>query len=768
MLHRSLVSTAVLLSLSSMPGLAFASPGVLGVTGATQSAADTTPITIGEVTKAAPPERGTGTLSMEMVKRASPTENFQSVLRNIPGFTVTSTGPGNLTTSDSTFDYQGFNSDQVGVQFDGVPLINTFRGGTNGQGDDHALTPIGMGDFSRVKIYSGANSPAETGINALGGTIDYAPTKPSKHFGVSITGGGGVYTSGNGSSGFGGITINSGVLPYVGTRFLASYNYQPFQSYVNYVHSINNDYYFAAIQPYNHGMSQLSLYTIYNQELAQFPDRVPVALLNKFGRFYQWAPNIAANWNTTSSYTTIVGWKSIINSHLLAKAKFFVTQDNNNRTAYTNANYKGVYDGYLLPTSPKSYANPAKSGRPDNTYNPTALFGSSYNGTQYQRYIDNFGNVGFSPSLEFLLPYNVVTLGGTYISSRDHSAEYWYGTSDVPAIDGYNDAWDEHDSRQISDVFLQDRVSLFNHHLIVTPGAKYYLVDTTCDDIEGYYYNYGGTVSNTYNYWEPSFGISYLINKHADVYFHYGRVYKVPNISAYYSVIGNAPTPGPVQIKPEDVDSFDTGVRYNAGPLKTSLSYFLRLFHNKFGYYYNGLTGITYQYNVGSALYQGFTAAADLKLPDNFNAFANYTLTAAHYTSNFEASDGASVSSGENVARVPTYNLNFGIGYHLAGFNARLTDHVIGTQYINTNKGVNSGLSLRPYNITNLNLGYQWKPDIAGVKSLYFNLYVDNLFNAKYFSTADLYLGEPSQGGHFIEAEVGAPTFVGADLKASF
>ncbi len=766
--HKPLL-LALGLALSQFPLLAQAQDN--GVTAATDSSINSSskkPITIGEVEKAAPPERGTGALTKEVVKHASPNENYQSILRNIPGFSVISSGPGNLTTSDSTFTYQGFNSDQVGVDFDGVPLINTFRGGASGQGDDHALTPIGMGQFSGVKVYSGANTPSETGINALGGTIDYTPTQPGKTFSFSVSGGGGIYTGGTGDSSSAGLAINSGILPYIGTRMLFSYNYQPYQSYIQHVHSINNNYYFAAVQPYNHGMSQLSIYTIYNHETGQYPERVPVALLDKYGRDFQWNPNIYANWNNTSSFSTVIGWKSIINKHLLAKAKFFVTQNNNDRISYSNAAYDGDFDGYLLPTSTESYANPSASGLPDNTYNPTALFGSSYNGTQYHRYIDNFGNVGFSPSLDFLLPHNVVTLGGQYIYSTDHSAEYWYGSYDVPTIDGYNDAWDEHDQRQISDVYLQDRISLLNHHLTIIPGAKYYLVQTNCTDIEGYYYNYPGSVGNTYNFWEPSFGISYLFNKDLDAYFHYGRVYKVPNISAYYDEIGNSPVPGAVLIKPEYVDSFDAGVRYNTGPLHTSLSYFLRLFNNKFGYYYDGLTGMTYQYNVGTALYQGFTASADLQLPDQFNAFANYTLTAAHYTSNFEGSDGADVTAGESVARVPTYNLNFGLGYHLAGFSARVTDHVVGAQYINTNKGVNSGLNLHPYNVTDLNLGYSLQPMTMGLKKLSFNFYVDNLFNAQYYSSADLYLGSASEGGHFVEAQVGAPTFVGADIKATF
>nr|NDU42032.1 TonB-dependent receptor plug domain-containing protein [Acidithiobacillus ferrianus] len=437
------------------------------------------------------------------------------MLRNIPGFTVISTGPGNLTTSDHTFTYQGFNSDQIGVNLDGVPLINTFRGGTNGQGGDHALTPIGMGQFSGVSVYSGANTPSETGINALGATLNYKPRMPTSKFYTEISGSGGLYSGGVGDSASGGFSVNSGTLPYTGTKLYANYYYSPFHSFINHVFSINNNYYFAALQPYNHGMSQLSLITIYNHEIAQQPSTVPLPLLQKYDRSFQWAPNIWNNHTTTSSYTSILGWKSILNRHMLAKAKFFITQNNNDRTAYANAAYKGGYDGYPLPTALKSYANPSTTGRPSNTYNPTALFGSSYNGTQYQRYIDNFGNAGLMPSLIFLLPGNTLTLGGLYMFSKDHSAEYWYGAPAVPMIDGYNGAWDEHDTRSYGDVFLQDRISLFKHRLIVTPGVKYYLVDTTCNDTAGYYYKYGGSVSNTFNYWEPSFGASFLATRNS-------------------------------------------------------------------------------------------------------------------------------------------------------------------------------------------------------------------------------------------------------------
>ena len=37
-----------------------------------------------------------------------------------------------------------------------------------------------------------------------------------------------------------------------------------------------------------------------------------------------------------------------------------------------------------------------------------------------------------------------------------------------------------------------------------------------------------------------------------------------------------------------------------------------------------------------------------------------------------------------------------------------------------------------------------------GVRKVYFNLCVDSFFNAKYYSSADLYPGSASQGAHFV------------------
>ncbi|MGC9271976.1 TonB-dependent receptor [Acidiphilium sp.] len=752
----------ILLSLSSSIALTVAAHAQVVV------APPPNPINIKLIKKIERAEHGTGSVSREAIRDTSPVQSFQSVLRTVPGFTVRNTNPGNLTAGDTTFTYEGFNSDQVAMEFDGVPIINAFRGGTNGQGDDHSLTPVAAGQFDGVTIYSGANSPSETGINGLGGTIDYHPVMPSSKFYATIYGRGGSYASSTqGGLNSGGFSINSGTMNGSGTELYGNFDHSDYSSYLKHVFAVNNNSYLSAVQPYDQGRSQFSFILINNDERAQQPVTVPLALAQKYGNDFQWPINVANNRSTSRSFTTIVGWRSIINNYVVARTKLFYTQNNNDRTGYGNAEYAHGYEGYEISTAVKSYANPAADGIPDNTYNPTALFGSSDNGTQYQRYIDNFSNLGITPSLSFLLPHNTVTVGATYIHSYDRSAEYWYGEGDVPRIDGYNDAWDEHDQRNYADIYIQDHIRLLNGKLSITPGIKYYSVLTTCNDISGYYYDYAGTVKNRFNFSEPSFGVSYELAKNLDVYAHYGRVYKLPNISAYYAVIGNAPTPGLELVRPEYVDSVDAGVRYNFGRFKTKLAYFRRAFSNKFGYYYNDQTGETYQYNVGTALYQGATASIDAALTDTLSTYVNYDYTLAKYTSNYLADDGASVYSGELVGGVPLYNLNFGIQYKRSGLLAKLTDNLVGPWHMNTDLGSPAGLpAVHPYNIVDLNVGYSWKTKSPYIHKWTFNVYVDNLFDTNYYPYEyQQFKGGPASDRNPVYVDTGAPLFIGAGLK---
>jgi len=493
LMRTKLVSTAVLAALSVFASLANADDSaVVAPTQSTPAVTD-----IGAVKKVAPPEKAVTSVSKKTVTHASPAQNFQSVLKHVPGMNVISQGPGNLSATDNEFTYQGFTSSQMASNFDGVPIINTFRGGAGGTGDDHAYTALTMGQISTVKVFSGANQPSQNGINSLGGTISYEPAMPTSKFYVDLNASGGKYgyRGGNYTTGF---SVNSGALPGTGTEMLFKYSYTHAPSFMNNVYADINSYYAAIVQPYNNGLSQLKLVAVYNVEQARQPSLVPLSLLAG-NRAYQAPLNVAYSATNTHALNVILSWKSLLNQYMMAKTKVFIQQQAANRTSFTSSQYYdpsyygyAIYQGYPVGTNLEPYAAPPST---NNSYDPVAEFGSAVNGTQYHNYIDDIQSVGFIPSLTFFAPHNTVELGAMVDYSQDHSAEYWYGRGMCPNIDGYNNAWNEHDTRNYNYVYLQDNIDLMNGKLHIYPGIKYNIVSTGCDDVAGYYYNYGGPVN---------------------------------------------------------------------------------------------------------------------------------------------------------------------------------------------------------------------------------------------------------------------------------
>jgi hypothetical protein len=303
---RITIWSAVISALSLMaatPVMADDAAPIAATTANTQSTAKVTDIA--GVKRIAPPEKAVTSVAKKTVEHASPAQNFQSVLKHVPGMNVISQGPGNLSATDNEFTYQGFTSSQMASNFDGVPIINTFRGGAGGTGDDHAYTPLTMGQISTVKVFSGANQPSQNGINSLGGTISYEPALPTPKFYIDMNASGGKYgyRGGNYTSG---LAVNSGALPGTGTEMLFKYSYTHAPSFLNNVYADINSYYAAIVQPYNNGLSQLKLVAVYNNEQARQPSLVPLALIDKYGRSYQAPLGVAYSATHTHALNAIL------------------------------------------------------------------------------------------------------------------------------------------------------------------------------------------------------------------------------------------------------------------------------------------------------------------------------------------------------------------------------------------------------------------------------------------------------------------------------
>ncbi len=733
------------------------------------NAIDTTMIQVKKVVKKVPPEKAVATVDKIKVEQASPSSNLLSILKNIPGFNVLSTGPGNLLTGDTAFTLNGFSSSQVGATFDGVPIINTFRGGIYGEGDDHAVTPITIGQISKVQVYSGANTPRQNSLNSLGGTINFSPRLPSDRAGVEVSLGGGAYVR-NGDIFSGGIEANSGAIQSLGGfKALAKYGHTDSNGFQRHVYAHLNSYYLAAVQPFNGGLSNLSLIAVHNDEKAYRPTMVPLALVERYGRDYQYPTNVAHNIADSHATHVVLGVKSLLNPIAVGGLKFFYNDTENGRTAYANSIYNNSYMGYRLPTYLKSESALDGYGSNFNVYNSalaTQKFGSAHAGTQYQRYIDNYHNVGEKSYVSLLLPSNTVTIGGMILQAKDHSMEGWYGSSPVPMIMGYNNAWLEHDGKDYWDGYVQDNMSLLGGRLHVYPGIKYVHISMYAADAPGYYYRHGGAAGKTFIYTEPSFGATFSPIKTVELYTNYGRIYKAPNISAIYSVIGSTPIPAPITVKPEYVDSIDAGIRYSGSIGKISLAAFDRRFNHIFSYSYSSVTGITTEYNSGAADYKGFTLAAEKPLFAHFLLEGNYGYTSAKYITTFKGNNGT-VSSGMPRPNVPRYTANLALNYARGSLFGSLGSHFVGRQHIAYNGGVTSTTTLPAYATVDLSLTYTWRPHDGVFRKVKITGYGDNLLDEKHvvYAYVDGY-----QGGskNYEQVQEGAPLFVGITLAALF
>lgn len=728
-------------------------------------------------------EKAVATVEASKFVHLSPSSNVVSVLNNVAGFNARTLGPGGLLAGGNPFTLDGFSSTQVGTTFDGAPIIDTFLGGIYGAGDTQAVTPLDMGQVSGVQVYSGSSTQAKSSIDSLGGTINYAPALPTKQFNVQVSGSGGEW-SGGGSLAREGFAINSGAISSLnGLNVLAKFSHSLFHGFQDNVSGHVNSYYLAAVQPTHAG--EIKLIAAVNTENAMVPSMIPLGLLQKFGYRYNWPVNVGFTNSASHATHVVLSMKSLLNPMTIGEIKVFYSGTTNNRVGYTNATIAPTssYLGYKqdLPATLKSCGalngylafSPAPStGQPyPNVYDcqlATQMFGGPAQGTQYQHYVFNVANFGTMGHLTLLLPHNTVQVGSMVMLAQGLSQESWFGKWPVPMQDGYNMAWLEHQQQLEYDAYAQDNISLLHSKLHIYPGVTWEQIHMNDSDSQGYYYSTSGAVSERWSFLEYSLGLNYAFTPELNVYVNYGKSYKAPNVSALYSVIGvnplNAQIPLPVTVQPEYVNNVDAGIRFENKYVKASAAFYNRQFNNIFSENYSPVTGITTEYNAGTAVYRGFTLSGEVALPHNFAVYANYGSTSAKYTTNFVGLNG-NISSGQWRPNIPNFTANLGLAYDHGPWYANVGAHGVGSQYMAYNSGLTSNQQLPSYVTVDAMGSYVWAVNDDTLKSLKFTVHLDNLLNkhaivyGNVFSHSDPYAYGASNGPMFVGLSVTASLF---------
>ena len=419
---------------------------------------------------------------------------------------------------------------------------------------------------------------------------------------------------------------------------------------------------------------------------------------------------------------------------------------NNDRTAYGNPIYAANgYEGYSdLNVTFKgcSDLNAFNSAPPyPEAYDCSAArsqFGSAAAGTAYQRYIQNYAEMGAMGHLTFLLPDNTVQVGASGFVAPMLSTESWYGSWPVPANKtGYNAAWLEHDGQTWMQLYAQDNIRLLNGKLHIYPGVKYTRLDMFSNDDQGYFYGNSGSITKIYTYVEDSIGVNYAFTPELNAYVNWGQSTKPPDVSALYGQIGGQ-QPLPVVVKPETVENIDAGIRFKSAAYFWDVAFDNRNFTNIFSSTYNSLSGITLTSNAGNATSRGFTLGAGVNLPYHFQLEGNAGYTHFVYTKNFcdvacnpkHPSQGGFFLKGMWRPNIPAETANLELVYDRGPWYGSVQEHYTGSEYVsNYFTGVTTNTQLGGYGTLNLTGAYRFAVHTATLKSLKLEVHVDNALN---------------------------------------
>jgi hypothetical protein len=690
-----------------------------------------------------------------------PGSTIQTLLNSQPSILADQGGANGMNTKVT---FRSFSDGEFGETVERVPMNDIFNGGVMSQADNRNNVLFIKRDIEGVKVYRGINNPDVNTYNSLGGTVNYMLRKPSDDYAAQI---------GAGAGSFGTINFHAQIDTgdFHGVRQTLSYQHDYSNGWFRNTPDTNDNIYYAATADLN-ANTQIYAYAVYNRNVGSSPEAVPVNLIRQNGYDYQYPRSTHYQNNADSNAMGIAGIKSRINDIFTVEDKIYIGNNDYKRTAYTNPPAGFMY---YLPNHQHGYAWWTASA----SYTGIPEFGSTTAGTSYQFYGYHGALYGDNLRVMADLPHNTVIAGGDFNVGELHSREYWYGAYDMPKITGYNDAWNEHDTRQMWSAYIQDDIHFWNNRVHITPGVKYIQAITKDNDAAGIYYDPAGSLKAHNHVLSPTFGASVEPVKNLTIYASYGKNIKFPDITSLYNELGWGGTVPPATVKAEHVSDYEAGLRYKWHALQAVLNAYQEDFSDII-YSITLPSGASFQKNGGNERYRGL----ELQLNDNFgdigfgnlsgyfNASYNEAVCATSFGQAVVAGASGGCTKGVSLPDVPTYLLSTGLTWDYQGWRATVDGRFVGKKQL---KDYYTGL---PADITALNAAQPTHSpsyvlvdlgvskvfplhDAGAASSLRVALHADNIFNTHYYADAN-------ENGGYVYARMGMPRAVFANMSVNF
>lgn len=477
---------------------------------------------------------------------------------------------------------------------------------------------------------------------------------------------------------------------------------------------------------------------------------------------------------------TYQAWNGVDNFTLHANR----TYNSNGEKYDDNGNLQGFYDNQT-DNYQQDHAQLHWNEKVSNHWNTNLAFHYTKGKGYYEEYVDDWKYTNIYGSLDSQLSFlglNPITVNGNLVTSTDYIRKKWlvndfYGTTfsanykseGFDFIFGgaankyqgrhFNELiWAQYPSNSESGYIYHDNVATkMDGNVFAKANFKLTNWFSVYGDLQLRSVHYQADspetslVNDSFNFFNPKGGFNITVNKDNVVYFSYARANREPNRTDYESG-----TP-----KPERLDDFELGYRYNSKKWQLSFNGFYMGYKNQLV-----LTGAVdnvgnpLRKNSGDSYRVGVEFDAATSLSEKWKLSTNFTLSDNKNKDFFSDFSGTIQNLGAtNIAYSPKFISGTIFTFKpIQNIALSLMSKFVGSQYLSN---LNDSQSmLNDYFVSDINFVYLI-PVNKVFKQLVFNAQANNIFNRNYISNAIDYGG----GYVYYFPQAGTNIMIGLTLK---
>lgn len=658
---------------------------------------------------------------------------------------------------------RSFNQNQLGFNFDGIPLGDMSYGNHNGLHISRVVSPENIGS---VRVTQGSGALGTQSTNNLGGTVETFSMDPLDRLAAQANA---TYGSDNTMRGF--VRLNAGSAG--GARGFVSYGYGTTDKYrgvgTQDQHMINA----KVVVPL--GEAALDGWFSYSDRREQDYQDMSLDMLNRLG--YSW-DNIAGDYALAIRIADIGNNRGDTGAPIsnAAAGTVYPGKITSVDDAYFDAS--GLRKDTVAAIGFKSPLGEGVDVALRGYYHHNrgmGLWATPYvpspNGvpisirtTEYK--IDRTGVFG---RLNWESGINNLSVGGWFETNDFNQARRFYGLEsrtnpgrsfrEFPTNPFYTQ-WEFDFNTETLQYFVEDRVDLGD--LKVNFGWKGFKVTNEATAVVKASFPQGKIDAT--DWFQPHFGLNLALGGNAEVFAGFTQATRA---------FASATTTGPFStnqtgfdsirntLKPETSDTYEFGARYNTPVFNGVAGIYMVDFHNRLLSAASGPSIVgspSVLQNVGAVRAVGFEAVGDLKLGGGFGLFASYSYTDATYRDDVYNLSGTLLAAikDKTVVDSPKHMLRGELTYDRGAFFGRIGANYMSKRFFT----YTNDQSVPARTLVDASIGYRLTDKIE------VQLNATNLFDVQYLGTINS--GGTGNSGDRQTLLVGAPQQFFATLKVGF